>query len=188
MAQLPAEAQAATEAIERQTLRAALDASSIDELEYLKAIKDAPPTGAEIDRKAMRKAIANNYKDLRNWPANQTLDERQIVAVFDKKHRLCAAGWPHGSHTYLMERFANNKVIVHRQAGSIVSGLWNIVQVCREMNGEDAWRQEPGMSLPAVLMLCGSKGPPTNLKLFPDRTIVHDDGEKRDEGGPSGVQ
>ena len=75
MAQLPAEAQAATEAIERQTLRAALDASSIDELEYLKAIKDAPPTGAEVDRKAMRKAIANNYKDLRNWPANQKLDE-----------------------------------------------------------------------------------------------------------------
>ena len=187
MAEMPAEAQAAIEAAERQTLRAALDASSIDELEYLKAIKNAPPTRNEIDRTAMRKAIANNYKDLRNWPANQKLDERRIVAVFDKKHRLCAAGWPHGSHTFLMERFAN-KVIIHRQAGSIVSGLWNIVQICREINGEDAWRQEPGMSLPAMLMLCGSKGPPTHLRLFPDSTIVRDDGEKRDEGGPSGVQ
>ena len=187
MAAMPAEAQAAIEAAEQQTLRAALDASSIDELSYLKAIKDAPPTGAEVDRTAMRKAIANNYKDLRNWPANQKLDERRIVAVFDKKHRLCAAGWPHGAHTYLMERFAN-KVIVHRQAGSIVSGLWNIVQVCRELNGEDAWRQEAGMSLPAVLMMCGSKGPPTSLNLFPEHAIMRDEGEKRDEGGPSGVQ
>ena len=182
MAEMPAEAQAAIEAAEQQTLRAALDASSIDELEYLKAIKDAPPTGVDVDRAAMCKAIANNYKDLRNWPANQKLDERRIVAVFDKKHRLCAAGWPHGAHTYLMERFQPNKVIVHRQAGSIVSGLWNIVQVCRELNGEDAWRQEAGMSLPAVLMMCGSKGPPTSLKLFPEHAIM------RDEGGPSGVQ
>ena len=93
----------------------------------------------------------------------------------------------HGSYTYLMERFAD-KVIVHRQAGSIVSGLWNIVQVCRELNGEDAWREEPGMSLPAVLMMCGSKGPPTSLNLFPEHAIVRDEGEKRDEGGPSGVQ
>tara|TARA_Y100000748_G_scaffold303655_1_gene309547 strand:- start:1221 stop:1718 length:498 start_codon:yes stop_codon:yes gene_type:complete len=154
---LPPEMQASMQAIERETGARALDASTIDEPGLMKALRDHPPEGSEVDRTAMRAAIANNCADLRNWPASQHIDEERLVAVFDKKSRLCAFGWPHGTETYIIERLPSNKVIVHKHGGSIVSvGVWSSVQICREVNGDDAWRTKPGMSLPGMLMLCGS--------------------------------
>mgnify|MGYP001468446218 CR=1 FL=1 len=154
---LPPDVQASLQAIERATGAQALDGSTINEPLLLKALRDDPPTGSDVDRTAMRAAIANNCADLRNWPASQQINEERIVAVFDKKSRLCAFGWPHGIETYIIERLPSNKVVVHKCGGSIVSvGVWSSVQICREVNGDDAWRTKPGMSVPGMLMLCGS--------------------------------
>ena len=133
---------------ERLLQQTAQRGADINEVEFIRAIRDHPPEPAEIDRTAMEKAQQNGCANLENWRAGQRLDESTPIVLFDNKHRLAAIGWPHSNLTYLFERMKHDRVILHRQGQCILKeGMWHLMQILVSINNDDGWGAQPGASV-----------------------------------------